>query len=379
MSGQNPAIRDSDYDSVVADRRGGWRELAVPVRGALTGGWVSGVPPEASACHARWWQFETWLRSLTYVELRAKFGSAWLNQIPPRAVTYAKNEARLAYMTSADSELLLSYLEVSDLFELIGQQWEILGPSLIDQQVWQGRLRELRQIRHRNSHCRRPHPDDLRRLEQTLRDLESGAFRAVAAFNRRDYPDEYDENLDDPLVEKWIRRKHPTAIRLIEHAASNYGVDFELNFSHRPWAAEYEEGTAISGREGYLWHAVFVLHNDGIDPQALWTSDTFGRASVRDSLVYLCLDSPYAIDISFSALDNPGDIADAIGAIFDAILPRIRRTPRYRSLDDRRTADAALMQQAASLDPRVQACTAWATVEDGMKPITLFSASSGVT
>jgi hypothetical protein len=79
------------------------------------GSWASSVAPEASACHARWWQFETWLRSLTYVELRAKFGSGWLNQIPSRAVSYAKNEARLAYMTSADSEMLLSYLEAMPL------------------------------------------------------------------------------------------------------------------------------------------------------------------------------------------------------------------------------------------------------------------------
>jgi hypothetical protein len=59
-----------------------------------------GVPGYASALHARWWQLETWLRSLAYVELRSKFGSDWTKQISQKALRYAKNEARLAYMPS---------------------------------------------------------------------------------------------------------------------------------------------------------------------------------------------------------------------------------------------------------------------------------------
>jgi len=71
-----------------------------------------GVPGYASALHARWWQLETWLRSLAYVELRSKFGSSWTGRISQKALRYAQNEARLAYMPSPDAELLLAYLDV---------------------------------------------------------------------------------------------------------------------------------------------------------------------------------------------------------------------------------------------------------------------------
>ncbi len=290
----------------------------------MVSSWASGVPPEASAFNARWWQFETWLRSLAYVELRAKYGRAWQKQLPSKAVSYAKNEAKLAYMPSSDGGLILSYLDVFDLFDLIDSHWEIFELSLIDQQVWLGRIKELRQIRHRNAHCRRPHADDLARIEQTLRDLESGTFKAVAAFNRRGWPD---GDLDDPLVEKWVRRSHGTAQRLIDHAASNYGVDFELNFSHRTWAPDYQDGEPISGQAGYLWHALFVLHNDGIDLKYLWNDTALRRPAIRERLVYLCADSPYALDVSFSAMDDPSAIADAIGNLFDAIVMGTRMAP----------------------------------------------------
>lgn len=38
---------------------------------ATVGHWL---PPESLALYARWWQLETWLRQLAYVELRARDG-----------------------------------------------------------------------------------------------------------------------------------------------------------------------------------------------------------------------------------------------------------------------------------------------------------------
>lgn len=96
----------------VTVRRSAWSSLPTSVRGSLTSSWSMGVPGYASALHARWWQLETWLRSLAYVELRSKFGSSWTGRISQKALRYAQNEARLAYMPSPDAELLLAYLDV---------------------------------------------------------------------------------------------------------------------------------------------------------------------------------------------------------------------------------------------------------------------------
>ena len=352
-----------------------WDQLPEAAKIALDTSWSLGVPAQASAVHARWWQLETWLRSLCYVELRAKYGQEWVSKITPKTMNSARKEAALAYMTSSDSALVLSYLDVFDLFDLIEREWDVFQDALLDKDVWHGRTKELRQIRHRSAHCRRPHVDDLSGIEQTLRDLEKGAFRALAHFNRREMPD---PALDDPLVDMWARDAHPTARRLIKHAESNYDVSFRLNFSRRPWAPLYGEGSVISGRPGYLWHAVFTLHRDGYEMPFFWNDSYVDRPTVKDEIVFACADSPNSLDLSFAAVSDPVCVANAIGNCFDAILDASRRGWREKDLDygpgvaiDHYKRWAA---QGSRLGPRVQAMTTWAFVDASTTPISIFGA-----
>jgi len=356
----------------VAVGRSAWASLPEPVRGALTSSWSLGVPGRASALHARWWQLETWLRSLAYVELRSRFGSGWTAQISQRALRYAKNEARLAYMPSPDAELLLAYLDVYDLFDLIEQHWDLFQASLIDADVWRGRIKELRQIRHRIAHCRRPHIDDLPRVEQFMRDLEDGAFRAVTHFNGQRQPD---SDLDDPVVAAWVRDEHPDARRLVNHAARSYEVYFRLAYSRRPWSDKYTEGTSITGNPGYLWHALFSLHGEGYEVANLWNEHEISRPVTRNGIVYLCADSPGSVDISFAAVDDSNRIADSIGDCFDSVLNASRRGLRGGRSDD---AYIKWEERARNLDPRVQVSTAWSMVDISMTPISLFGTGGGV-
>ncbi len=345
-----------------------WTQLPTLPRNALARGWQTGVPVQASALHARWWQLETWLRSLAYVELRARFGASWLGQIPEKAAGNARREARLAYMPSPDAELLLNYLDVFDLFDLLERHWVLFSHALIDQTVWQGRITELRQIRHRIAHCRRPHPDDLRRIEQTLRDLEPGGLRAAMSFNDREVPD---EDLDDPVVAGWLRAAHPDARRLVAHAESSYDISFRLAFSHRPWAISYLDGQAISGREGYLWHAIFVLHSEGIEPENLWNDHYLAKPATRNRLVLLCMDTPHAVNASFAAVDDPQAVSDAIGDCFDAVINASRMSWEPGSLAD---GLDRWRERTAQLDARVQTNTAWALADDPDTPVSLFQA-----
>jgi Swt1-like HEPN len=345
-----------------------WAQLSALPRSALARSWQTGVPVQASALHARWWQLETWLRSLAYVELRARFGASWLGQIPEKAARHARQEAQLAYMPSPDAELLLSYLDVFDLFDLLERQWDLFSHALIDKTVWQGRVRELRQIRHRIAHCRRPHPDDLRRVEQTLRDLEPGGLRAAVSFNDREVPA---RDLDDPVVEGWLREAHPDARRLVAHAESSYDISFRLGFSRRPWAGSYREDQAISGREGYLWHAIFILHSDGIEPENLWNDHYLTKPATRDRLVLLCMDTPHVVNASFATVDDPKAISDAIGDCFDAVINASRMSWEPGSLAD---GLDRWRERAAQLDPRVQTSTSWALADEPGTPVSLFQA-----
>lgn len=233
-----------------------------------------GVPAEALVLYGRWWQLETWLRQLIYVELRARDGVAWAAALPPTAEEREIKDRRHAYMATPDAQARLAYLDVSPLFELLENHWSLFADSLIDRAVWSGRTVELRNIRNRIGHCRRPHSDDLARLEQTLRDLDSGAFRAVAAFNRQ-Y--ELAQDLDDPMVEVWVRDEHDVAGRLVVHAARQYDVRFALRFSRRPWAEPLAAGSQVTGKVGYLWHATWYVRSGFVDLRKFWEDSHLTR------------------------------------------------------------------------------------------------------
>jgi hypothetical protein len=79
-----------------------------------------GVPADAVAFFARWWQLETWLRQLVYMELRAKHGTEWLQHLSDQAPTRAARDEINTYMATPDAANLLAYLDVGHLFDLIG-------------------------------------------------------------------------------------------------------------------------------------------------------------------------------------------------------------------------------------------------------------------
>lgn len=126
----------------------------------------AGVPLRALETYARWWQLETYLREVVYVELRARWGRAWTDHLSGTTPKRAAKDGVNAYMASADAGELLAYIDISDLFRLIDDQWELFAPVLPPRERWAGTAHLLRDVRNRNAHCRRPHRDDTARLEQ---------------------------------------------------------------------------------------------------------------------------------------------------------------------------------------------------------------------
>ncbi|HZV72663.1 MAG TPA: Swt1 family HEPN domain-containing protein [Conexibacter sp.] len=285
----------------------------------------SGVPPEALACYGRWWQLETWLREVVYVELRAKHGASWIEHLKGRAPQRAAGDGANAYMASADAGELLSYADVSDLFRLIEHQWDLFAPLLPPQRRWQGTADELQELRNRSAHCRRHHRDDLQRIEQVLRNLERGAQRFYASY--LDTRPVYEGR--DPLVRAWIAGKHPVADRLLEHADRQYDVRFRLSYSARPWAAMTDENV-LSGTEGVLWHAAWTVGGRDLNVADLWKE--IARGPSTEYLVHLLV-VPGRVTATFAAVDSSSGIADAIGVIFDEILS-ISRESHAVSVDD---------------------------------------------
>ncbi len=271
------------------------------------------VPPSALSFYGRWWQLETWLREVAYVELRAKFGLKWTEHLTGRVPRRAERDSTNRYMASADYGELLAYADVGDLFNLIEDHWELFTPYLPPLKRWQGTSDELRELRNRNAHCRRPHRDDLRRIEQMLRDLEAGAGRFYATHGDISSP----EGRRDPLIRSWVRGRHQAAARLLDHAERQYDTRFRLFYSVRPWANPPDPGS-ISGHEGALWHATFLTGALDVPVAELWR-EISRDSQRRDALVHLLLDIG-RITVTFAAVDDPALVADEIGHVFDDIL-----------------------------------------------------------
>ncbi|MFJ6633324.1 Swt1 family HEPN domain-containing protein [Streptomyces sp. NPDC091376] len=322
------------------------------------------MPEETLALYSRWWQLETYLRSLIYVELRASHGVDWINHIGQSAMTRQQKDEARSYMATADWEDPLSYLDVGRLFPLLEANWSLVERSLMNKEALMARASELLAIRHRLGHLRRPHPDDLSRLEQTLRDLEKGAFTAFAAYNREYYPG---REIADPVVAAWVREEHPTAKRLIKHAQLQYDVVFRLSYTIRPFATAPSDGAAISGGAGLLWRATFHMRGQEVRPSTLWR-DSYLDLSARQLLVHMLIDHG-TVSFTFPAVDDSKRVADAIGEAFDAVLLSARP---YRGLSERELVESPM--RSIHLDPRIQINSVWNVVDDTTVPITIFGA-----
>ncbi|MFJ3861044.1 Swt1 family HEPN domain-containing protein [Streptomyces sp. NPDC090085] len=357
-TGRTPMIPTGPFD-----------EWSDDVRGALGRAVAHGMPEGSLALYARWWQLETWLRELVYVELRARYGAKWIDEVKA-ALGRQRQDAEFKHMSTADSENPLAYLDYSQLLIVVEANWEQMKYALLERKSWEGRQGELMRIRHRIGHVRKPHQDDLGRLEQTLRDLERGAFIACASYNSRRRPDL--EECGDPVSKGWIGGAHPTARRLIRHAEIQYGVSLEVDVSRRPWATWPD---SLEKAEGIFWHAEFYLRDRILDFRALWNQ----IKGISPIIVHVLASDPHVFKVTFSAVDDPGVISDAIGACFDSVLHCSR--PRSQGLGLSGMSEGEFRQwgvRTASIDYRVMGPSGWSTVDETTIPISMFASGGGV-
>jgi len=118
----------------------GWERADARVRASHQQALNGDVPLVALSTFARWWQFETWLRSLLYLELHAADGLRWESRIGSTTRRRAKADAQNAYMASPDAGSLLAYLDVADLFALIDDDgtWPLVKDALVPRPRWRG-------------------------------------------------------------------------------------------------------------------------------------------------------------------------------------------------------------------------------------------------
>lgn len=169
------------------------------------------------------------------------------------------------------------------------------------------------------------------------------------------------------MVDGWVRLHHEIAVRLVKHADLQYETSFNLYWSYRPWAKSFLGQETISGIPGYVWHAWwYIRRGRPFELHGFWRD----IRPYHDVILMLCTDSPSCIEMSFSAIDDPQIIADAIGRCFDAAI-------RNRAFGPALTDELQWQQwreRYAELDPRVQISTPWSSIEESMQRVSVFSA-----
>lgn len=318
-----------------------------------------GVPEDAVRFFARWWQFETYLREVVYLELRARDGEGYEAAIDKSALARARGDEENDYMASADRDPL-AYLDAGQLLELIEANWELFETTLLPRDRWTAATSLIKTLRNRVSHCRRPHADDLGRLRQLLRDMEHGArtFYSSAVTADIDVPS------GDPMAKQWIKGRHAVAGRLLDHAVRQYDTRFHLHASRRPWAPG--EARTITGTEGHLWHATWILGGREARPEALWRSIA-EREGTAERIVHLLMPSPFQVTATFAAVDPTKAVADAIGVIFDSVLETSVHMEPGLDVDD------GWVEAAGNLPAKVQTYSPLALF-DPFHPLPIFAA-----
>ena len=161
-----PDDQSNDQTAKLRDADREWPPMSPEIQRAIKDSWENGMPPMASALYGRWWELETSLRSLIYVELKARLGDKWIEALKKQSKDIQLKEDSLRYMPTPDAQNRLAYTEASELFKgILEEYWDLFECSLLSKNVWVGRVEELLAIRNRIGHCRRPHPDDFARLE----------------------------------------------------------------------------------------------------------------------------------------------------------------------------------------------------------------------
>jgi hypothetical protein len=248
---------------------------------------VPELPDRVLGTYARLWQLETWLRRLIYVELRASAGDAWREKIRDPEGSW-KADKRLTHMPTVEQNPL-SYVQFSELQRVISDNWSLFDSFLLPKSIWEAKLEEISQIRHRVAHFRRGHADDLQRVVQLLRDLDQGFWRFCTSYND---PQPILPQSDDPVESHFLHLDpFPWGEMSDGKWARTGSADPEAGFGLtvevlcRPWT---RWSIPVAGQPGYLYDVtIHARQQRHLDYRQLIES----TSGLHGHLVHVCLDS----------------------------------------------------------------------------------------
>ncbi|HEX2875936.1 MAG TPA: Swt1 family HEPN domain-containing protein [Polyangiaceae bacterium] len=307
---------------------------------------IPGLPERNLETYARLWQLETWLRELVYVHLRAKAGDAWEGYVQ-QADRPKTNDKRLTHMPTAE-ENQLSYAQLSQVRRIITDNWSMFESYLPPQNVWEAKLDEVAQIRHRVAHFRTTHADDLARVVQLLRDIDAGMWRFCTSYND---PNPVLPPDKDPVVaafqglecfpwtevgsDRWAR---------VGHADPEQRVLLQTEVLSMPWASWQ---LPIAGREGFLYSVlIYARGHHNHDFKRLLEN----TRRLHNHVVHVCLGGDQkSFRLAIPAVLGTDAVSKIITAFYDAAMNTLR--PGLDMLADDRVQQLADTQPEYVLGP----------------------------
>ena len=282
------------------------------------------LPSERFATYARLWQLETWLRSMVYVELRARDGDAWHQYLKLAGSRALENDRTLSQMPASE-QLQTSFMQLSDLVKTISLNWELFRPYLPPQQIWDDRLLEVSQIRNRIAHFRSGHENDLDRVEQLLEEMDKGFWTFCSSYNSDDFflPPTEDEVLSaflylDPFPwtdigeGKWAR---------VGVADSHQPLSVRIDILRRDWLTSTRP-EQIAGEQGYLYSVTILPRGSRRIDHSEFLSFTL---PIHSHICHICLDySPCSVRVTLPAVLGKTALVEIIEGLVQAAQSALR-------------------------------------------------------
>ncbi len=292
---------------------------------------VPEMPKETFEIYTRFWQLESWFKQIVYVELRSAYGNDWAKKVvTTQATSDQRNDFNRLYR-SREPLNPISYMTFADLNATLLKEWRLFSPYMPPQHRWAVLAEDISGIRTELTSFRTANKQNLERLIQIFRDIDSSLWKFCTSYN-----DIYKLSPSDALYSffkgvdyypmssdeiHWTR-KNVTVKR------GRIGVD--VYFSKRQWQLEMPENKM--GVSGFIYHVVYsaksplqfdaqsildathginslLLHMAFIDPYVkqirITLSSSFGMEQIEDILLaYLEIFSDYLVPFKLDGNGN---------------------------------------------------------------------------
>jgi hypothetical protein len=221
---------------------------------------VCELPDRVLQTYSRLWQLETWLRLMVYVELRAFMGDAWTTKIKLGKTEGSQKADKALIHMPTPQEDPLSYAQLSELRRIITENRLLFDCFLPPEKIWDARMDEIAQVRHRVAHFRKENERDLDRVAHLLRDIDKGFWKFCTSYNDR-HP--VIPQTDDPVVAHflpfdllpWVEIENGKWAQ-VGSVTHDQWFGVTVVTTAQPWA---KWATPVAGREGILYDVTIFL------------------------------------------------------------------------------------------------------------------------